>query len=100
MFGGTFNPPHNAHRLMLEAAADSRNFDKILIIPTNIPPHKEVASYCPDKEHRLNMCKLLAQGVENAVVSDNSEFHFISLNCFSIFSYLLLIYLSFSMLSY
>lgn len=70
MFGGTFNPPHNAHRLMLEAAAESRNFDKILIIPTNIPPHKEVASYCPDKEHRLNMCKLLAQGVENAVVSD------------------------------
>lgn len=70
MFGGTFNPPHNAHRLMLEAAAELKNIDKILVIPTNIPPHKEVARYCPSKEHRLNMCKLLAQGVENAVVSD------------------------------
>ena len=70
MFGGTFNPPHNANRLMLEAAAELKNIDKILVIPTNIPPHKEVARYCPSKEHRLNMCKLLAQGVENAVVSD------------------------------
>ena len=70
MFGGTFNPPHNAHRLMLEAAAELKNIDKILVIPTNIPPHKEVASYCPSKEHRLNMCRLLLQGVKNAVVSD------------------------------
>lgn len=70
MFGGTFNPPHIAHRLMLKAAAELKNIDKILVIPTNIPPHKEVANYCPSKEHRLNMCRLLLEGVENAVVSD------------------------------
>ena len=70
MFGGTFNPPHIAHRLMLQAAAELKNIDKILVIPTNIPPHKEVANYCPSKEHRLNMCRLLLEGVENAVVSD------------------------------
>lgn len=57
IFGGTFNPPHLGHKRLIEAFTKQHDFDKILIIPTFIPPHKtspDLAS-CED---RLNMCKL------------------------------------------
>ena len=69
-FGGTFNPPHLAHRLMLEAAAKCKNIDKILVVPTNIPPHKEISGFCASGEDRLNMCQLLCKGIDICEVSD------------------------------
>lgn len=69
-FGGTFNPPHIAHKLMLKAVADIESVDKILVVPTNIPPHKVINGFCASGEDRLNMCRLLSKGVSKAVVSD------------------------------
>lgn len=69
-FGGTFNPPHLAHRLMLEAVADLENVERILVVPTNIPPHKAKAEYTASSEDRLNMCRLLLSGIDKATVSD------------------------------
>lgn len=57
IFGGTFNPPHLGHKRLIKAFTKKHEFDKILIVPTFIPPHKtskDLAS-CED---RLNMCKL------------------------------------------
>ena len=69
-FGGTFNPPHNAHRKMLEIASKLDDVEKILVVPTNIPPHKTVEGFCASFKDRLNMCRLLCAGVENAEISD------------------------------
>lgn len=69
-FGGTFNPPHIAHRLMLEAVANREDVEKILVIPTNLPPHKEQPGVTASGEDRLSMCKLLADGIAKAEVSD------------------------------
>lgn len=66
-FGGTFNPVHNGHIRLLENASKHFAFDKIIIIPTNIPPHKEVVFSVSDND-RLNMCKLAFDGI--AEVSD------------------------------
>ncbi len=69
-FGGTFNPPHIAHRKMLETVSALPEIDRVLVAPTNIPPHKEVPGMFATKEERLYMCKLLCDGVEKAEVSD------------------------------
>lgn len=66
-FGGTFNPVHNGHVRLLENAKEYFGFDKIIVIPTNIPPHKEVVFFVSDDD-RLNMCKLAFDGM--AEVSD------------------------------
>ncbi|OYD13730.1 hypothetical protein CH333_10220 [candidate division WOR-3 bacterium JGI_Cruoil_03_44_89] len=41
IFGGTFNPPHTAHLIGAELVMDEFHLDRILFVPTHIPPHKE-----------------------------------------------------------
>ncbi len=69
-FGGTFNPPHIAHRKMLEAVCELDDVVKVLVAPTNIPPHKDVPQMFATKEQRLKMAELLCCGLPKAEVSD------------------------------
>ena len=57
VFGGTFNPPHNGHVRLAKAAADELKLDKLLVIPSCIPPHK-IAAKLADGQERLEMCAL------------------------------------------
>ena len=62
IFGETFNPPHLGHRHIVEdfheqMAAAGLPLDKILIIPTYVPPHK-AAPDLASGEDRLLMCNL------------------------------------------
>lgn len=68
LFGGTFNPVHNGHVALLKALKQLPNVEKILILPANIPPHKAAATV--SGEHRLAMCKLAFEGLEQVTVSD------------------------------
>lgn len=68
IFPGTFNPIHNAHIKMAEFALEKYKFDKIIFIPSYLPPHKEI-----DKKlalHRLNMVKLAVSANPKFEVSD------------------------------
>lgn len=69
ILGGSFNPIHNAHLKMARDFAEKLGFDKVLIIPTRIPPHKE-AGEMASAEHRLAMCRLAAQSSPLFQVSD------------------------------
>lgn len=40
LFGGTFNPIHNGHLFLAEYARRCLKLDRIIFIPSNIPPHK------------------------------------------------------------
>lgn len=58
VFGGTFNPPHEGHRnLALEIRA-AAGLDRIIVIPSYVPPHKE-SKQLADGKHRLKMCELM-----------------------------------------
>ena len=57
-FGGTFNPPHLAHKRLALQMKEEADLDKILVVPTFVPPHK-AASSLASGEDRLNMCRLL-----------------------------------------
>jgi len=57
LFGGTFDPIHNAHLEIARAAADRFDLTKILFVPAANPPHKPggaIASY----EDRVRMAEL------------------------------------------
>ena len=56
IFGGTFNPPHKGHRFLVDAVMKHMNFDRMIIIPSYMPPHKDVDNNTP--EHRLAMTRL------------------------------------------
>lgn len=57
IFGGTFNPPHNAHISIAEQTVRQFKLDKIYFIPAYIPPHKS-NSLSVSAKHRLKMLKL------------------------------------------
>lgn len=58
IFGGTFNPPHLAHLNIAEDFFSRMSLDKLIVIPTYQPPHKQAQSLA-DSEDRLGMCRLL-----------------------------------------
>ena len=45
ILGGTFNPPHLGHLHAAELAHRALNLDRVLFIPTNIPPHKALPAF-------------------------------------------------------
>lgn len=55
MFGGTFDPIHNAHLTVAREAADAFALDQVLFIPAANPPHKSAGA---DYEHRYRMVEL------------------------------------------
>lgn len=69
VFGGSFNPIHVGHTEIIEQISKLINVDKVLIIPTKVPPHKET-DYLADASDRLNMCSIIANKFDNVEVSD------------------------------
>jgi nicotinate-nucleotide adenylyltransferase len=57
IFGGTFDPVHNAHLAIARAAADGLSLDRVLFVPAAHPPHKRGVTHAPF-EHRLRMVEL------------------------------------------
>ena len=56
VFGGSFNPPHLGHRSVVSMVSEHVHPDLFLIIPDNVPPHKELEEGSPDSATRLRMC--------------------------------------------
>ena len=68
IYGGSFSPPHMGHYRALSAFVNAFKPDKTYVIPTLIPPHKELSSAATPEE-RLAMCRL-AFGELDITVSD------------------------------
>jgi nicotinate-nucleotide adenylyltransferase len=57
LFGGSFDPPHEGHKLMLQYAAKAVSPDDIVVVPCFIQPIKGAQS--ASAEDRLNMLRIL-----------------------------------------
>lgn len=57
IYGGTFNPIHNGHIHLIAEFYKRLNLDKIIVIPTNVPPHK-ISNDLADGSVRMEMCKI------------------------------------------
>lgn len=70
MLGGTFNPVHTGHVNLGRVCAERAGLDKLLVIPTGLPPHKATAAGMPDDAHRLCMLDIAFGDVGAAEVCD------------------------------
>ncbi|MDO4173283.1 MAG: nicotinate (nicotinamide) nucleotide adenylyltransferase [Eubacteriales bacterium] len=70
IMGGTFNPPHNGHVHAARQAAQALQFDRLLLIPDNIPPHKTMPQGSANGAQRLEMTRRMAALIPGAEASD------------------------------
>jgi nicotinate-nucleotide adenylyltransferase len=68
ILGGTFNPIHIGHLILAEEAIWKLTLDKVIFVPTYIPPHKEIED-SPNAQDRLEMVRLAIEGNPNFEVS-------------------------------
>ena len=61
ILGGTFNPIHNAHLLLAEAAREQFGLDRVIFIPSGCSYFKK-ADEIPSGELRYQMVKLAIEG--------------------------------------
>lgn len=59
-FGGTFNPIHNGHLHLADEAYSALGLDRMILVPANIPPHKEAQDLCSSND-RFEMCRLAVE---------------------------------------
>lgn len=67
--GGTFNPIHVAHVRVAQEYQARLQLDRLIFVPTYIPPHKD-AKNLANANDRLQMCCLAIQGLEGFSVCD------------------------------
>lgn len=72
IFGGTFDPIHNAHLTIARRAADDLHLHRILFVPAAHPPHKAGVTHAP-YDHRVRMVELACEGEQRFEVSRLEE---------------------------
>lgn len=60
IFGGTFDPVHDAHLAVAREAADSCGMDRVMFVPAKSPPHK-IGDIHADFDDRFRMVELACQ---------------------------------------
>lgn len=68
ILGGTFNPIHYGHLAAAEEVHDRLRLDRVLFIPSFLPPHKE--EEMPSAQKRLDMVRTATASNRHFLVSD------------------------------
>ena len=61
VLGGTFNPIHLGHLVLAEEVACEFGYDRVLLVPAFIPPHKALSGE-PGADVRLEMLRAAVEG--------------------------------------
>ena len=69
IMGGTFDPIHIGHLRMADAVQRQLEFDRVVFLPSFIPPHKQKRPDLASWQDRLAMVELAIKGYEDFVVS-------------------------------
>ena len=69
VFGGTFDPPHMGHKNILKEVM-SHGYERAIVIPDKIPPHKQKSTAGDDFNIRFENTKALFADMDNVTVSD------------------------------
>jgi nicotinate-nucleotide adenylyltransferase len=66
LLGGAFDPPHNGHLALARAAFERFGLDRLVVVVTGDPPHKEVRT---DAETRFRLAREAFAGLPEVVLS-------------------------------
>lgn len=58
IMGGTFDPIHNGHLMLGQAACEAFRLDQVWYMPNGNPPHKDIARCGTDAQDRAEMVRL------------------------------------------
>jgi nicotinate-nucleotide adenylyltransferase len=68
IYGGTFDPVHNAHLILAREAIELLDLEKVIFVPAAVSPFK--AAPAASGESRLSMTKAAIEGENRFVVND------------------------------
>ena len=68
LYGGSFNPPHRAHRALAQAAVDQLGLDELVLMPAG-QPWQKAGQALADGAHRLAMLRLAMSGLAGIGIS-------------------------------
>ncbi len=68
IFGGSFDPPHKGHQLIVEKAIENLQIDKLFVVPAYLNPFK--TSTLADAPTRLSWCHTLFDSIDRVKVDD------------------------------
>ena len=69
ILGGTLDPIHNGHLEAAEAARTALALDRVVIMPSRVPPHR-ASPPSASRYHRFAMAALAIQGHDGLEISD------------------------------
>ena len=69
LFGGSCNPVHNGHVLLVKKVMGTFNIERTIIMPTYSTPLKDNSDFA-DSGHRYNMCRIAFRDHPNVYISD------------------------------
>ena len=69
LFGGTFDPVHIGHLIIVDSVRELKNLDMVIFIPSASPPHKGREIFFTAEE-RFRMLSLAVQDDPGFIVSD------------------------------
>ncbi len=61
ILGGTFDPVHNGHLALAQAAGNLCDLSEVMLLPAAVPPHKQ-GQNVSDFSHRAEMLAIASQG--------------------------------------
>jgi nicotinate-nucleotide adenylyltransferase len=70
IFGGSFNPIHNAHTTIAEHFVNELDLDKCFFVPTFISPFRQEEANQVSPDDRLSMVRLAIEGKEKFDIDD------------------------------
>jgi nicotinate-nucleotide adenylyltransferase len=70
LFGGSFNPIHHGHLIVAQAVAEQLQADRMVLIPSASPPHKQARTDLAEAWRRLRMVQLAIEGEGSVEASD------------------------------
>ena len=76
VLGGTFSPLHIGHSMLAETVVKELHYDKVLFVPSFIPPHKQMNGTvlpCQRFEMVDAFCKSVSGGGDTVFSADDSE---------------------------
>lgn len=73
IYGGTFDPPHLGHMEAARAAITVLGLDRLIFVPAKQPPHKALSVESASPEQRLDMTRLMADGLLMPDIAEVSD---------------------------